>query len=149
MFKLWLLTGLLFCLNSEAKQKFYKWTDKKGNTHYTSKKPTDKATSEVSINTIQPVVVAPTNETQTLGDKNQENLSAYYKKKEESQIQNKQSKINQQNCQKAKRNLAAINNHSRCGWVDGKTGESKDFLQNDQRAKLISRSKAAIRKHCK
>ncbi|MBL4660687.1 MAG: DUF4124 domain-containing protein [Alcanivoracaceae bacterium] len=53
-----ILMGLFLFSNIDAKQKYYKWTDADGNTHYSEKKPFNKKTAEVKVSTHQPTVIS-------------------------------------------------------------------------------------------
>jgi|GEM_PF-3469479 len=56
-----ILTMLL--LNTAiAKQKYYKWTNKNGSIHYSTKKPENSQTDELDISTRQPDIPAKTPE---------------------------------------------------------------------------------------
>jgi len=44
-----IITALFCSMQAEAKEKYYKWTDENGNTHYTEKKPKNIETDEVKV----------------------------------------------------------------------------------------------------
>jgi hypothetical protein len=139
----------LFIVNtSVAKQKFYKWTDENGNTHYTSEKPENKKTDEIKVNTNQPNVpqnVRITEEVESRAPPEKSYLEKHYEKKEKAK---ESVQKNNKNCQQAKQVVIKYQQKVRMATSDKKTGE-RVFLEDDQRADIIKEAKKAVKKYCK
>lgn len=138
---------------SEAKQKFYKWTDAEGNTHYSEKKPIQQKTSEININTSysQPVNYknkdTAGSEAETIAEEQTAEQKAIdeYNKTEKEKILKKQNK---ENCKIAKKNLATLQQTVRVRRVNPATGEMIR-MDDSQRVKMIKSAKKSIKELCR
>ena len=99
------LFGCLLYFSTATAGKFYKWMDANGNTHYTDKKPEDKKTTAVKVNSFQPQIT----ENIETDDKKSKAESSTRKKLDEyskrDKIKRQNAKIKKQNCRNAKNRL--------------------------------------------
>ena len=135
---------LMSVLSLSAKQKFYKWTDASGNTHYSQEKPENQKTSELELNesASETPVSYDNNENRV---SNQKRIEELYKQREESQ------KLKQQRskkCNKAKSVIAKFQVQTRFGRKDPQTGETL-YLKDKQRQKIINTAQQAVRQNCR
>lgn len=133
----------------DAKQKFYKWTDADGNTHYSEKKPEDKQVDEIKV-------YAGSSSNQNLGSKNDKTASDEEKSAEEQAIDeynaSEQARIDKlqakENCKVAKKNLETLQNSARVKQKDPETGKLS-YMNNDKRKDMLELAKKTIKKDCK
>lgn len=144
-----LVIGLLLCDQIEAKQKFYKWTDADGNTHYSQEKPKDQKTDEINVDNSPPPEVVVTNTTKEKVSNNrlttEQKITEHYKKKEEAKKTAKKSK---KGCIAAKKNLKKFQQAEPFRRQDPKTGKYT-YLEDKDRAQMIKGLKQVIKKLCK
>lgn len=139
---------ILISTSVSAEQKYYKWTDENGNTHYSSEKPENKKTNEVKVNTNQPKVsrnIEISNEAETESSTEKNYLE---KHKEKKQITKKITKQNKSQCQKARQIEKKYQQKVRMGKTDIKTGETV-YLEDPKRIEIIQKAKKNINKYCK
>jgi len=149
-----LFTFLLAYNLSDAKQKFYKWTDADGNTHYSEKKPQQQKTSEVNVSTSysQPVNYSKNDssqeEDQTTDEEEktaeQKAIDEYNKTEKEKVL----AKQNKENCKIAKKNLATLQQTVRVRKINPATGEYIR-LDDTQRVKMMKTAKKSIKELCR
>ena len=150
-----LIVALLFSASAVAKQKFYKWTDEQGNTHYTTEKPEDKATDEVKVNTKQPVILEKSNKQTNKTPSSQDNpgqdqpeeKSYLEQRREKKQKAKEVAQENKKECQKAKQTISKYSQKVRMSRIDKKTGK-KIFLEDSKRTEILKQAKQKQRKHC-
>lgn len=134
-----------------SKQKFYKWTDENGNTHYSANKPEDKKTDEVNINSNQPRVAQNTesiNNSEKPESEETEVEKSYLEQRREKKQKSKQlAQDNKKQCQKAKQTVTKYQQQVRMSRIDVESGE-KIFLEDSKRADIIKKAQKAVRKHC-
>lgn len=145
----------LFLLNSvEAKQKYYKWKDADGNIHYSESKPSNKAASEVKVNTSRPTTIPVKNDDDsdssqedTINAEKSENEKAFdaYNEKEKIRVEKLN---NMENCKIAKQNLSNLQQTQRVRKLDPKTGEYTR-LDDSQRMSSLNAAKKLIKEVCK
>ena len=148
-----ILIGLLLFSNIDAKQKYYKWIDADGNTHYSEKKPVNKKTDEVKVSTHQPTVIshAEENDDDDSTENNDDEKSPEQKAVDEYN-KNEQARVsavqNQENCKIAKKNYATLQNTVRVKQKNPATGE---YIRMDdkQRIQMMKKAKESIAKLCK
>ncbi len=134
---------------AQSAQKFYKWTDEEGNTHYTSEKPEDKQTKEVNVKTHQPKVsqktTNPSQEQQEPDESTEKSyMEKYYEKKEKTK---ELAKENKKSCLDAKTTLAKYQEKVRMSQVDKKTGK-KVYLEDSKRYEIIDTAEKGVKKYC-
>lgn len=137
-----LITALVWSLGASATNT-YKWVDKDGNVHYSQKRPESSNYEKMKIKTApgrsEPAPVSTPN-TSAVGTNASKSDSAAVLKKEVA----KNEDIRKQNCDVAKKNLQAYTVYRRVRMPDG----SVRILADDERAKLITESKASIKEFC-
>jgi len=146
-----ILIGLLLFSNIDAKQKYYKWTDADGNTHYSEKKPIDQKTDEVKVSTYQPTIISHIDESDDYTGNNNDESSPEQKAVDEYN-KNEQARVsavqNQENCKIAKKNYATLQKTVRIRQKNPATG---DYIRVDdkQRIEMMKNAKQAITELCK
>lgn len=154
MKKLILFFALVFSFNTLAKQKFYKWVDEQGNTHYSSEKPEDKKTAEVSVRNNQPKVAQAIEvadkpqQVSPQGDESEPEKSYLEQRREKKQKAKETAQKNKKQCLKARYNIKKYEQQVRMSRMDPKTGK-KVFLDDDKRKSIINKAKQAQRIYCK
>jgi hypothetical protein len=136
----------LLCLNTAlAKQKYYKWTDEHGVTHYTTEKPENNQTHEVNVNTKQPKVSRPAAKVESQDP----DAKSYVEQRREKRQQAKdQAKNNKIKCDQAKQTIAKLKQQVRMSRVDTDTGETI-YLEDNKRAEIIKQAQQQAKKYCK
>ena len=149
-----LVTLLFFGNNLIAKQKFYKWTDADGNTHYTEKKPANKKSDEINVSTRTP---PPAVVQQLEIEQNEDNIKTdetktpeqlaveKFNEREQERVKKKQNKAN---CAIAKQNLVSLQKTVRVRKKDPVTGQY-NRLDDSQRVKMLKQVKDSIKDLCK
>lgn len=149
---LFIIIALLVLNQTSAKQKFYKWTDSQGTIHYTQKKPVNKKTDELKINTAKTRIInekPETDITETLQTEPKKTIDQRFaQRREDKQLAKEKAQENLNKCKKAKENLAKYTKAVRFRRQDLDTGEYT-YLEDDQRAALIKKHKQTIKKICK
>ncbi len=147
-----LLIGLLLLNCADAKQKYYKWTDADGNIHYTEKKPQNKKTSEVKVNTSKPQVNYNNKSQEDEEDQDGTNDERTSEQKAIEEF-NEQEKArvtaaqNIENCKVAKKNYATLQKTVRVRQKNPETGEIIR-IDSKQRMAMLERSKQSIKDLC-
>ena len=143
-----ILISLMLFSETEAREKFYKWTDADGNIHYTQQKPEDIKTSEVKIHD------SVSNGLQTKQDDTpdadeeltpEQKQVAEYNKALQAKTKAIQDKAN---CKVARKNLATLQNTVRVRKKDPNTGEFVR-MDDDQRMQMLKLAKQSIKDLCK
>ena len=142
------LWGLLFCLNSAASDKIYKWVDANGQNHYTTEKPNDKSSQEMKIRISKKKPVESTINNMASGTNSVEKRFDKFRKIKKGREQQKQKIIaNKNKCQKAKSTLARFKQQIRFAHV--KEDGTKEYLEDSKRKEILEASNKAIKKYCK
>ena len=144
---IWALLALLVSVVPAHAQQLYKWTDANGRVQYSDRKPTGNQASEVR-NTVSSIG------SQQYGGKNAAELNKDYQKRQEqqSEAQKKQqqvasdSKQKSENCDAARRNLAALQSGQRIARFDAQ-GE-KSYMDDATRVREESRMQQQVESNC-
>jgi hypothetical protein len=139
-----LFLGLL-ALAPHAHAELYKWTDAQGKVHYTDQPPTVSAQTIKNSATGQ--AGTTTQATQSLNAQEQ----AYQKRRKEAEDarakEAEQSRIARENCDKARKNLDALNNSSRV-YTTNAAGQ-RTYMDDAARASALANSQKAVSEFCK
>jgi hypothetical protein len=141
----------LACLAAPAQAQLYKWVDSNGRVQYSDRKPSDGKQSQEVKSTVSAVGSQSGGASgKSLSEQNKEFEK---RRKEQAEGQQKQQqasaeqKRNTENCDAARRNLAALESGQRIARYDLK-GE-KTYMDDSQRAAETQRSRQQIEESCK
>ena len=141
-----LIITLIFLSTANGGQKFYKWVDEEGNTHYTSEKPEDKKTDEVTIKTNHPQAPKVDPEAQEARrKKSDEFMENHYEKKRKSK---ELAAVNKKKCTDAKKTLVKFQEKVRMSRVNQETGET-EYLEDSSRAQILKDAQKGIKQYCR
>jgi len=143
-----LLISLLAFNATEAREKYYKWTDAEGTIHYSKKKPQETQVSEVKIH--DSVSTSPQSQQNDANDSTEPEKSA-----EEKQIdaynqalkEKSQRFQDKANCKIAKNNLLELQRTLRVSRKDPKTGQ-RIRLSDNERVQMMATAKQQIKNLC-
>jgi hypothetical protein len=146
-----LIIGLLLINQLDAKQKYYKWTDADGNTHYSETKPPDQTVDEVKVSTSRPKAVNyDTDETAEEPSEDSERTAEQKEIDEYNKAEKERTLIaqNKANCVIAKKNLKTLQDTVRVKRRNPATGE---YIRMDdtQRMQMMKKIKQSIKDLCK
>ncbi len=135
----------LVCL---AGEKYYKWVDAEGVTHYTLQEPADQAaqTVEVSKSPSAPtaaVAAKDQTKTATAGDSAPAPAESEQTPEQAAQVAAKRA----ENCAAARRNLETLDVHARVMVMDHKTGENR-YISEEEHAQWRADSERQIAAFC-
>ncbi len=152
MFKISVVTFfVLFSNTSFAKQKFYKWTDAEGVTHYTQENPEDLETSELTISNKKALVKINNSQKEQSKNKIEKETKegkSYVEQRKERKLKAKQvAQENKEQCKKAQYTIKKYEQKVRMSRIDHDTGE-KVFLEDGKRAEIIKKAKQKAKKYC-
>lgn len=134
---------------TEAREKFYKWTDAEGNIHYSQKKPQETKVSEIKLH--DSISTSSQNKQKNLNDSSEPEKSTEEKQIDtyNQALKDKTKKFQDKaNCKIAKNNLLELQRTIRVSRIDQKTGE-KIRLDDNQRVQMIATAKKQIKDLCK
>lgn len=135
----------LLALAPHAHAELYKWTDAQGKVHYTDQPPTVSAQTIKNSATGQ--AGTTTQATQSLNAQEQ----AYQKRRKEAEDarakEAEQSRIARENCDKARKNLDALNKSSRV-YTTNAAGQ-RTYMDDAARAGALANSQKAVSEFCK
>lgn len=139
--KICITTGLSLLLSTTLQAGTYKWTDEKGNVHYSQRPPPGKQYEKVKIDKPpQPSGTQPapsdSSPSSSSDDSGSDTVEAEVAKNEE---------FRKKNCEAAKKNLKVYQVYTR---VKGEDGKIRVVSPKEKREK-IQASKDAIREFCK
>lgn len=144
--RLLLLGALVFAANAHAE--LYKWTDGQGKVHYTDQPPTVSAETVKGPATGQ--AEATSQATQSLNDQDQ----AYKKRRKDAEEarakadkEAEQVRIQQENCDKARKNLSTLQNTPRT-YTTNSTGQ-RTYMDEAARNAALANNQKAISDFCK
>ncbi len=131
-------------------QKFYKWTDAEGVTHYTHEKPEDLKTSELTVSNKKALVKVSNSQKGQSKNKVENGTKeekTYVEQRKERRLKAKQlAQENMKECKKAKQTIIKYEQKVRMSRIDD-NGE-KVFLEDGKRAEIIKKAKQKASKHC-
>jgi len=138
------LIGLIGNSISVNAEKYFKWIDKNGVTHYSETRPED-----IPATLIQVKAGSPTTEKSDV----QPTAAATGSSKkspalEPSQPTEQQLEVQRSNCSKASRKLIALENAGRVRQFDEQTGEYR-YLPNKEKLEEISKMREYLRSNCR
>jgi hypothetical protein len=130
-----------------AADKYYKWVDKNGATHYSENLPLGIPATLVKVKAASPAgqvetPLATSTAATTIG--NQENASV----EELKQLTERQQMVQRSNCQKASRKLVALENAGRVRQLDKQSGDYR-YLPNQEKITEISKMREYLRSNCR
>jgi hypothetical protein len=149
-----IIVALLMVNTAQSAQKFYKWVDEEGNTHYSSEKPEDRQTDEVKVKTKQPKVSQLIENDSNDIDSYREDLNTAEEKTymekhyEKKQLAKELAKENKKLCLDAKAAVAKFQEQVRMSRVDTETGQ-KVYLDDSKRADIIKKAQNEVKKYCR
>jgi hypothetical protein len=135
-------TVLALALGTLAQAATYKWVDKDGHVHYSQQPPADANYERLNIRTQQPSsssAPAPTQSAPAASGTTDNRGSAVIKEEVA-----KGEEQRQKNCEQAKKSLELYTVYRRVRDKDGNVV----YLDDNERAKRIADSKAAIKEFC-
>lgn len=133
---------------TEAREKFFKWTDADGTIHYSQKKPPETKVSEVKIH--DSVSKSPQSKQNDANESTEPEKSAEEKQIDayNQALKEKTQKFqNKANCKIAKNNLLELQRTIRVSRVDPKTGE-RIRLGDNERVQMMATAKQQIKNLC-
>lgn len=145
----YLITLLIFALGLPlaASADVYKWKDASGHFHYSDQPPSDKAgvVKSPSAQSDQAVAAA-----RSLADKDMEfrkRQEDAAKAKEKAGKEAEAARIKQENCERARSNLAAMDQHQRIYTTD--TNGQRHYMDEQQQADARAMSEKAMADNCR
>ncbi len=140
--------GLLALLAAPVHAELYKWTDGEGKVHYSDQPPTVEAQTIKASSSGQ---AATTSEaTQSLNAKEQE----YQKRRKDAEDarakaekEAEQARIKRENCDKARNNLATLQNKARV-YTTNAAGQ-RVYMDDSARESALASSQKAVSENCK
>ena len=140
--------GTLLCLSSPAMAKLYKWVDENGVTQYTQTPPPKADFSQVkppAKPAVDPKKAQSDMEKRLEAFKERRDGSLESKAEADKEAAEKAAKT--EKCNKARKNLAFLQSHSRVRTTD-KDGKAT-LLGEEKRQEKMKNSREVIKKYCK
>lgn len=131
-----------------AGEKYYKWVDADGVTHYTLQEPADQATETVQVSK-SPTAPAATGvkaddkAKSTAGDTAPPSAKSEQTPEQAAQVAAKRA----ENCAAARRNMETLEVHARVMVMDNKTGENR-YISEEEHAQWRADSERQIAAFC-
>lgn len=132
-------------------EKFYKWVDEEGVTHYSIHAPVNAEAETLKIETPKPAedeeADSPTSEgpeDETVSEDGNTSDKAELSPEELAKIRREEKA----NCDKAQKNLYTLKNRTRIVAPDEESG-GKRYLSDDERAQWIADSKKVVDEFCR
>lgn len=135
------LSGVSTAVSAE---KYYKWVDKNGVTHYSETKPADIPTTLIKVKTGNPMPEKAAVSAAVNSNDNSEKFSVL----ETPQPTEQQLATQRNNCSKASRKLIALENAGRVRQLDEQSGEYR-YLPNREKLTEISKMRDYLRSNCR
>lgn len=132
-----------------AGEKYYKWVDADGVTHYTLQKPADQAAETVQVSkspsapAATTVTAADKAKTAAAGDNAPPSAKSEQTPEQAAQVAAKRA----ENCAAARRNLETLDVHARVMVMDDKTGENR-YISEEEHAQWRADSERQIAAFC-
>jgi len=139
--KICIVTGLTLFLATSLQAASYKWTDEKGNVHYSQRPPPGKQYEKIKIH--KPPQPSDTKPAPSYSSPSSSSGDTGSKAVEDEVAKN--ASIIKQNCEAAKKNLNVYQVYSRVKDKDGKIR----VVSPKEREEKIQAAKDAIREFCK
>lgn len=151
------LTGLSTSVTAE---KYYKWVDKNGATHYSANPPSDISATLIKIKAGNPEKITDQSDSSTNSsiESNKTDESSTIESAESPLTQSQTSEIQEPteeqlavqrtNCATASRKLIALENAGRVRQLDGQTGEYR-YLPDEKKRAEISKMRNYLRSNCR
>ncbi len=140
------ITLLAFASSSMA-EKFYKWVDENGVTHYGAQPPQDRQASEV--NTRANASSSQEKEIEALNERRQAAKQAREAQEAEAEeakrLAEKPDEVNQERCDQHRKNLEILTNKPTVRQKNPETGE-EEVITQEVREKMMSEARDALEK---
>ena len=140
--------GLAAAVSGAAHAGLYKWTDSQGKIHYSDQPP---STDARSIGRSAPGTSAITRDAQQSLD---EKDAAYQQRRKsadearaKADAESEQARIKRDNCEKARNNLATLQNSARVYTTDS-TGQRR-YMDDASRTGAMASSQKAVQENCR
>jgi hypothetical protein len=137
---LMVLTGTSITVNAE---KYFKWVDSNGVTHYSETKPGDIPATPIKVKTGSPTTEKPGILSTAAATGSSEPAAL-----ENPQPTEQQLAVQRSNCSKASRKLIALENAGRVRQLDEQTGEYR-YLPNQEKLAEISKMRDYLKTNCR
>ena len=124
--------------------KYYKWVDQDGVTHYSETRPVNTATTLIRVKTGTPAAENSAILSATTSTDSSENVPAL----EKPQPTDQQLEVRRSNCAKASRKLIALENAGRVRQLDENSGEYR-YLPDSQKLAEISKMRQYLKSNCR
>ena len=135
-----LLGGLLFPSILWAEQ-YYKWVDDQGVTHYSEEKPENQDTSKVKAH--NPPSSSQDQAMERLRQERKEQEQERQAAQEDKENGKDSQAINQERCEKHRKNLETLNTTAQVRRKNPETGEMETLTQEERQA-MIEKTKKAL-----
>ncbi|MGB1466780.1 MAG: DUF4124 domain-containing protein [Alcanivorax nanhaiticus] len=140
------ITLLAFSASSMA-EKFYKWVDENGVTHYGAQPPQDQQASEVNTranaSSSQEKEIEALNERRQAAKQLREAQEA--KAEEAKRLAERPDEVNQERCDQHRKNLEILTNKPTVRQKNPETGE-EEVITQEVREKMMSEARDALEK---
>lgn len=137
---LMVLSGVSTAVSAE---KYYKWVDKNGVTHYSETKPADVPTTLIKVKAGNPMPEKAVVSVAVNSNDNSEKPSVL----ETPQPTEQQLATQRKNCSKASSKLIALENAGRVRQLDEQSGEYR-YLPNQEKLAEISNMRQYLKANC-
>ena len=124
--------------------KYYKWIDQDGVTHYSETRPANTPTTLIRVK----AGTASAENSAMLSAATSTDSSKNVPELENPQPTEQQLKVQRSNCAKASRKLIALENAGRVRQLDEQTGEYR-YLPNKEKLEEISKMREYLRSNCR
>ena len=137
---------------SVSAEKYYKWVDKDGGTHYSANPPRDISTTIVKVKADSSVT--STDQSDSSGEESQQSdgsrLTENFIAEQTHQVEaesEEQRLVQRTNCATANRKLTALENAGRIRQLDEQSGEYR-YLPNQDKLAEMSKMRKYLRSNC-
>ena len=137
---------------SVSAEKYYKWVDKDGVTHYSANPPRDISTTVIKVKADRSVT--STDQSDSSGEESQQSngsqLTENFIAEETRQVEaesEEQRLVKRTNCATANRKLIALENAGRVRQLDEQSGEYR-YLPNQEKLAEMSKMREYLRSNC-
>ena len=142
-----LISGLLVLMGTSITvnaEKYFKWIDKNGVTHYSETRPKDIPATLIKVKAGSPTTENPGILTAAAATDSNEKPPVL----ENPQPTEQQLAVQRSNCSKASRKLIALENAGRVRQLDEQTGEYR-YLPNQEKLAEISKMRDYLKSNCR
>lgn len=131
-----------------ATEKYFKWVDADGVTHYTLQEPADQEAQTVQVSSSTPKPVAASAGTKDKADAADDSAAQPPTKSEQTPEEAAEAaEKRQDNCERAKRNMDTLADHERVMIMDEKTGENR-YISAEEHAQWKTDSERQVAAFC-